>query len=110
MATLVSRISQVEERPQVRTETLYPPTPDFTTPSPTPGLADYVRKPKPCLPNPDKFDGKDKALYPQFEGSLRAKLRIDGPAIGGENEQVWYAFGRLADEAAGRIYPWISYA
>jgi hypothetical protein len=50
------------------------------------------------------------AIYPQFEGLLRAKLEIDGEAIGGERERVWYGFGRLAGEAAGRIYPWIGYA
>jgi hypothetical protein len=107
MATLANRISQIEERPTTQDENLQIPT---YTPAPTPELADIVRRPKPRLPNPDKFDGKDKALYPQFEGLLRAKLQIDGPAIGGEYEQVWYVFGRLSDEAAGRIYPWISFA
>ncbi|RAL68294.1 hypothetical protein DID88_007024 [Monilinia fructigena] len=54
----------------------------------------------------------DNALtyFPQFEGLLRAKLEIDGPAIGQEKERVWYAFGRLSGEAAARIFPWIAYA
>jgi hypothetical protein len=41
---------------------------------------------------------------------LRAKLEIDGRTIGEEKEQVWYAFGRLSGEVAGRIYPWIMHA
>ena len=49
-------------------------------------------------------------MFPQFEGLLQAKLQIDGPSIGGENEKVWYGFGRLSGDAAGRIYPWMTYA
>jgi hypothetical protein len=108
MATLASRIDAYEER--IR-----------TTPGPTPNrmpspplqqvpLESVVRRPRPSLPNPDQFDGKNQALFPQFEGILRAKLNIDGRTIGGENEQVWYAFGRLSGEAAGRIYPWMTHA
>ena len=78
MATLASRIAQVEERP-----TNQVPLP---TPTSTPDPTEFVRKPKPCLPNPDKFNGKDMVVYPQFEGLLRAKLRIDGASIGGEEE------------------------
>ena len=67
-------------------------------------------RPKARLPHPDKFDGTNKAAFPQFEGSLRAKLSIDSEVIGGEHEKVWYAFGRLSGDAAVRIYPWLSYA
>ena len=65
---------------------------------------------RPSLPHPDRFDGKDLSLYPQFEGLLQAKLHIDAASIGGETEQVWYAYGRLSGEAAGRIYPWVMHA
>jgi hypothetical protein len=108
MANLATRIDQVEEERIANTiqVPVFTPAP---TPTPTPSTTTAVR-PKPCLPNPDKFDGKDLALFPQFEGLLRAKLQVDGPAIGGEYEKVWYGFGRLSSEAAGRIYPWMSYA
>ena len=66
-----------------------------------------VRKAKHSLSHPDKYDGRDKASYSAFRGHLRAKLRIDQAAIGGKAEQVWYGFGRLADEASKRIFPWI---
>lgn len=110
MATLASRLSDVEDRTIDSTEHLgvqnhTPARSDISS-----NLTNFIRRPKPSLPNPDKFDGKDLALYPQFEGILRAKLEIDGQSIGGEKEQVWYGFGRLSGDAAGRIYPWISYA
>jgi hypothetical protein len=78
------------------------PTPRITVPETEPG-----RKAKHSLSHPDKYDGKSKTAYPAFKGHLRAKLRIDRAAIGDEPEQVWYAFGRLADKAANRIFPWI---
>ena len=40
------------------------------------------------LSHPEKFDGSDKTAFPQFEGSLRAKLSIDSDVIGGEEEKV----------------------
>ena len=75
--------------------------------SPTPEPATYT---KPRLPNPGKFDGTDLALYPQFEGLLRAKLEIDATAIGGEKERAWYGFGCLEGVVVGRIFPWMIYA
>ena len=69
--------------------------------------AEPTRKAKHSLSHPDKYDGKNKTAYPAFKGHLRAKLRIDRAAIRDEPEQVWYAFGRLADKAADRIFPWI---
>jgi hypothetical protein len=107
MASLASRIDDIEER---RSTLPVPPvahTPNTTTREPTPEPAAYT---KPRLPNPEKFDGTDLALYPQFEGLLRAKLEIDATAIGGEREKVWYGFGRLSGDAAGRIFPWMGYA
>src|SRR6266536_3242540 len=83
------------------------------TPSQTPVLEATVRETEPAwkarhsLSYPDKYDGKNKTAYPAFKGHLRAKLRIDQAAIRGEPEQVWYAFGRLSDKAADRIFPWI---
>ncbi len=66
-----------------------------------------ARKARHSLSYPDKYDGKNKTAYPAFKGHLRAKLRIDQAVIRGEPEQVWYAFRRLADKAADRIFPWI---
>lgn len=86
-----------------------PPSVD-TSPQPSPAQMVPVRRPKAVLPDVTKYDGLDKALYPQFAGSLRAKLEIDGEAIGGERERVWYGFGRLKGEGASRVFPWIEHA
>ena len=86
-------------------------TPEASTQNPTPVPVDThsnpFRKPKHSLTPPDQFTGEDELMFPQFRGLLEAKLEIDGHAIGSERERVWYAFGRLAGQAAGRIYPWM---
>jgi hypothetical protein len=62
-----------------------------------------VKRPRHKMDDPEKFDGIDLSLYPQFEGLLYAKLEIDSEAIGNEKEKVWYGFSRLNEGAAGRI-------
>ena len=109
MARLESRIALYEDHRQETQRTTPPPR---RTPSPIQVdlPQSIVRKPKPCLPHPEKFDGSELSFFPQFEGLLRAKLEIDGQAIGQEKERVWYAFGRLSGGAAARIFPWMEYA
>jgi hypothetical protein len=70
---------------------------------------DIRKRSKHTTPHPERFTGEDESIYPIFRGLLEAKLRTDAQAIGGEYEQVWYAFGRLADTASKRIYPWVQY-
>jgi hypothetical protein len=101
LATMADRISHLEEAPGLT------PTP---SPAPEPQVAftEPERRVKPRLPDPERYDGVDSSLYPQFEGMLRAKLEIDGNSIGSEQEKVWYGFGRLTGAAASRVYPWIN--
>jgi hypothetical protein len=81
------------------------------TPSSTSQSHDsIVRPPKPTLSDPKRYDHSDKTLYPQFAGLLRAKVKHDGYAIGSEEKQAWYIFGRLEGAAARRIFPWIDAA
>jgi hypothetical protein len=107
VAMLANRIDAYEGQAQTQSGPTEDPTPSPLLPA---SLDPTVRRPRPSLPDPDKFDGKNLALYPQFESMLKAKLEIDCRTIGGENEQVWYAFGRLSGEAAGRIHPWMVHA
>jgi hypothetical protein len=72
-------------------------------------LTDIRGRPKHTTPHPERFTGEDESLYPIFRGLLEAKLRTDAQAIGGDYEQVWYAFGRLADTASKRIFPWVQH-
>lgn len=73
-------------------------------------FTDPVRRPKPSLNDPERYDHTDKSLYPQFAGLLRAKIKHDGLAIGSEEKQAWYMFGRLRGDAAKRIFPWVNSA
>ncbi|KAI0991538.1 hypothetical protein K3495_g16649, partial [Podosphaera aphanis] len=66
-------------------------------------------RPRHSQPHPEKFSGIDPSEYPQFRSLLEAKLKIDGEAIGNEEERVWYGFGRLSDTASRRLHPWIEY-
>jgi hypothetical protein len=63
MATLANRIAIIEEQHTLQAEPLR--VPPFTPPLIfTPDPANTPERPKPRLPKPDKFDGKDTALYP----------------------------------------------
>src|SRR5258706_6204821 len=115
IATLVEKVGQLEgssQLPDPRVDASITTNSPIPQPSVNTSLypSDSItgRRPKPRLPNPESFDGKNLAYYPQFEGLLRAKLDIDGTAIGGERERVWYRFGRLAGAAGSRIYPEIN--
>ncbi len=107
VARLEERIASYED---LRAEATTPPASIQPPPLHTDETNIEPRRTKPRLPNPEKFDGTDLSLFPQFEGSLRAKLQIDGGAIGQEKEQVWYAFGRLSGKAGERIFPWMQFA
>ena len=61
MANLANRIDQVEEERITETIRVLAFTPASTS---TPEPSSTTVQPKPCLPNPDKFDGKDLALFP----------------------------------------------
>ena len=87
--------------PQRRTLPPLPPQ-NVIVPEPEP-----YRKARHSLAHPDKYDGESRIEYLSFKGLLRAKLRIDAVAIGGEPEQVWYGYGRLTGKAAARIFPWL---
>jgi hypothetical protein len=82
------------------------------TPATTPVTltTDLAVKPKHSRRHPDPYTHEDGSIYPQFRGGLEAKLRIDGLAIGQEEEKVWYAVDCLKDKAAKRIYPWVESA
>ncbi|THC87387.1 hypothetical protein EYZ11_013168 [Aspergillus tanneri] len=89
------------------------PTPatSNTTPSaapvPTP-LPPIQQRPRPKLADPERFDGTDLTLFPQFLSQLKAKLLIDEASLGGELEQIWYGYSRLGGKAAARIHAWIA--
>src|SRR5258706_3924389 len=93
--------------PRSFTEVSTAPTPSIRL---APSVTGPVSKPKHSRRHPDPYTHEDESMYPQFRGGLEAKLRIDGPAIGQEEEKVWYAVDCLKDQAAKRIYPWVESA
>ena len=80
------------------------PTPASLTSPPT---NDTSRRPRPWLPDVEKFDGSKKSLYLQFESQLEVKLQVDAIFIGETIEQIWYSFSKLSGKAAVRIHSWI---
>jgi hypothetical protein len=66
-----------------------------------------LKRPRPKLRDPEVYDGTKRSWYPQFRSKLRAKLRIDAPAIGSEYDRMWHAFGCLSGEAAANMLPWM---
>ncbi|KAK4221747.1 hypothetical protein QBC38DRAFT_347391, partial [Podospora fimiseda] len=61
-------------------------------------------RPKPSLPNPDKFSGQ-QYTWENWEASIKAKIRIDGPAIGGPEAQFYYVYDRLEGKIQSLVMP-----
>jgi TolA-binding protein len=61
-------------------------------------------KPKPCLPDPEKFAGH-QFTWDTWYPSIQAKLRIDGEAIGGPEAQFFYVYGRLEGKIQALVSP-----
>lgn len=115
MQTIQQQNQRIDRLTQGTPAVATPPTANTTTPSSghtgAPGLdvALFGKRPRAKLPDPEEFDGKDKSLFPQWEGKLHAKLTIDKTAIGDiESDLIWYGFNRLKGDAAAQIFPWIS--
>lgn len=68
-----------------------------------------ARRPKPCLPDPDKFSGAP-FTWDTWLPSIQAKLRIDGAAIGGPEAQFFYLYGRLEGKVQSLVTPQLTVA
>ena len=67
------------------------------------------RRPKPSLPNPEKFNGKTYK-FNTWLPAIRAKLRIDGPAIGNSTAQFYYVYSNLESNIQVMVLPQLFYA
>ena len=72
-------------------------------------LPQLTRRPKPCLPDPDKFSGSLFA-WDTWLPSIKAKLRIDGDAIGGHEAQFFYVYSRLDGKVQALVMPQLQVA
>ena len=67
------------------------------------------RKPKPNLPNPEKFHSKTYK-FNTWLPAIRAKLRIDSPTIGNSTAQFYYIYNNLKNNIQTMVLPQLSYA
>ena len=61
-------------------------------------------RPKPCLQHVDKFSGT-MAKWDTWHTSIKAKLRVDGTAIGSPEAQFWYVYNCLELHIQASILP-----
>lgn len=66
-------------------------------------------RPKPALPDPDKFSGQSHK-YDTWLPSIKAKLRIDGEAIGDSVAQFYYVYLNLDSHVQAMVLPQLSQA
>jgi hypothetical protein len=55
----------------------------------------------------EQYDHSEPSLWPQFKVKLQAKVRIDGPTIGSEENKIYRLFSYLTGTAAQRALPWV---
>ncbi|BCR83504.1 uncharacterized protein ACHE_80210S [Aspergillus chevalieri] len=68
-----------------------------------------LQRPKPCLPDPEKFNGQS-LKFDTWLASMKAKLRIDAPAIGDAVAQFYYVYLNLESKVQALVLPQLSYA
>jgi hypothetical protein len=64
-------------------------------------------KPKPSLPDPEKFTGQ-AFKFDTWLPSIRAKLRVDGEAIGDAIAQFYYVYLNLDSQVQAMVLPQLS--
>jgi hypothetical protein len=66
-------------------------------------------RPKPCLPDPEKFSGQAHK-FDTWLPSIRAKLRVDGDAIGDTTAQFYYVYLNLDSHVQAMVLPQLGHA
>jgi hypothetical protein len=66
-------------------------------------------KPKACLPDPEKFNGQTHR-FDTWLPSIRAKLEVDGGAIGDATAQFYYVYLNLDSHVQAMVLPQLSQA
>ena len=66
-------------------------------------------KPKPSLPDPEKFNGQSYK-YDTWLPSIKAKLRVDGEAIGDSVAQFYYVYLNLESHIQAMVLPQLGQA
>ena len=71
--------------------------------------APQARRLKSSLPDPEKFTGQS-VKYDTWDAAIRAKLAIDGPAIGDSTAQFYYVYLNLASQVQAIVLPQLAIA
>src|ERR1700737_3214147 len=66
-------------------------------------------RPKPSLPDPEKFNGQSHK-YDTWLPSIKAKLQVDGAAIGDTIAQFYYVYLNLESHVQAIVLPQLSQA
>jgi hypothetical protein len=66
-------------------------------------------RPRQVLPEPDRFNGRARA-WDTWSMAMRAKLRIDGAAIGDKNAQFYYVYSSLESSVQGLVLAFVQRA
>jgi hypothetical protein len=66
-------------------------------------------RPRPVLPDPAKFDGK-AYHFDTWLPSIKAKLRVDGTALGDSIAQFYYVYDRLESTVQSTVLPQLARA
>ena len=66
-------------------------------------------RPKPSLPDPEKFTGIS-VKFDTWDAAIRAKLAIDGLAIGDAIAQFYYVYLNLDSKVQAMVLPQLAYA
>jgi hypothetical protein len=72
-------------------------------------LRERQPRPKPVLPDPEKFNGSTHR-FDTWLPSVRAKLRVDGAAIGDSIAQFYYVFLNLESHVQAMVLPQLAQA
>jgi hypothetical protein len=72
-------------------------------------LRHRTSRPKPALPDPEKFSGQAHK-FDTWLPSIKAKLRVDGPAIGDNIAQFYYVYLNLDSHVQAMVLPQLSQA
>lgn len=80
-------------RIQLEAKSTHPPKPSSVT-----------KRPRPSLSDPNKFTGT-VSRFDIWDTVIRAKLAIDGAAIGDSQAQFHYVFNRLSSQVQKRLEP-----
>jgi hypothetical protein len=67
------------------------------------------RQPRQVLPEPERFSGRVKD-WDTWSTTMRAKLRVDGKAIGDASAQLYYVYSSLKPSVQGLVLPFVQKA